>query len=191
MWNRAKWSVSAAVLTVAVAYVAYPYATLYRLGVAIQGSDATTLESLVDWPSVREGIKEDVCDLVVDDSGPKTSSTLPPFGASFMRGIAANAIDQAVTPQALLAATGTEAARPTKRLAPDHSAYEQQPPAQQGADVHVNWAFFDSPTTFQVSLQARGQADPIKLEMALRHGTWRIDRVWLPAELLTNNGSPT
>jgi hypothetical protein len=109
-----------------------------------------------------------------------------------MRGIAANAIDQAVTPQALLAATGTEAARPTPRLSRDHSAYETQAPPEQAADVHVNWAFFDSPTTFMISLQARGQTDPIKLEMALRHGAWQIDRVWLPAELLTNNaGSPT
>ncbi len=190
MWNRAKWSAVAAVLTVAVAYVAYPYVTLYRLGVAIQGSDAATLESLVDWPSVREGIKEDVCDLVVDDPGPKTDSTLPPFGASFMRGIAANAIDQAVTPQALLAATGIET-HPSKRRSFDPAVHEQPAPAQQPADVSVNWAFFDSPTTFTVSLQARGQANPIKLELALRHGEWKVDRVWLPDELLTNSGART
>nr|WP_294544002.1 DUF2939 domain-containing protein [uncultured Rhodopila sp.] len=187
---RAKWSVVAAVLVAGLTYGAYPYVTLYRLGAAIQTSDATTLESLVDWPAVREGIKEDVCDLVLDDPGPKTQTSLPPFGASFMRGIAANAIDQAVTPQALLAATGT-ISQPARQPPMDRYAQARPAPEQKTADVRVKWAFFDSPTTFLVSLQARGQADPIKLEMALHHGAWQVQRVWLPADLLTNSGSPT
>jgi hypothetical protein len=175
---RARWPVLATMLSMGVAYIAYPYVTLYRLGVAIQGADANTLESLVDWPAVREGIKEDVCDLGADEAGPKTGAELPPFGASFVRGITSSSIDKTVTPQALLAAaTSTEtASRPP------------QPP--HGADIHVNWAFFDSPTTFMVSLQPQGQAEPIKLEMDLLHGEWRVQRVWLPAELLSS-GSRT
>ncbi len=167
---RAKWPLLAAVLSVGVTYIAYPYVTLYRLGSAIKSADAATLETLVDWPAVREGIKEDVCDLAAEDSGPKTSQDLPAFGASFMRGIASSAIDQAVTPQALLAATTTLPA---------------SQPAPRGADVHVNWAFFDSLTTFAISLQAPGQTEPVKLEMDLKHGAWRVQRVWLPAELLS------
>jgi hypothetical protein len=166
---RARWPLVGTLVSLAVAYVAYPYVTLYRLGSAIQGADATTLESLVNWPAVREGIKEDVCDLAIDAPGPKSAGGLPPFGASFMHGIASSAIDQAVTPQALLAATTTSA--PSR-------------PAPRGANVHVNWAFFDSPTTFLVSLQAQGQAEPVKLEMDLKGGEWRVQRVWLPAELL-------
>jgi hypothetical protein len=173
---RVRWPLLATVLGFSVAYFAYPYVTLYRLGSAIKGADAATLESLVDWPAVREGIKEDVCDLTADEPGAaKTGAELPAFGASFIRGITSNSIDKAVTPQALLAAATVPAS-----TAPE-------PP--RGADVHVNWAFFDNPTTFLVSLQAHGQAEPIKLEMDLRHGKWQVMRVWLPAELLTP-GSP-
>jgi hypothetical protein len=157
------------VLSVAVAYVAYPYFTLYRLGTAIRGADAAALESLVNWPAVREGIKEDLCDLVTDTPAAKTSGDLPAFGTSFMRGIASSAIDQAVTPQALLAATMPI---PASR------------PAPRGADVHVSWAFFDSPTTFVVSFQTPGQSEPVKMEMDLKAGAWRVQRVWLPAEML-------
>src|SRR3978361_712099 len=128
---RARWPIGGILLSLAVAYVAYPYVTLYRLGSAIKGADAATLESLVNWPAVREGIKEDVCDLVIDlpaqqpeARGQKTVGGLPPFGSSFMRGIASSAIDQAVTPQALLAATSTV---PASR------------PAPRGADVRGNW----------------------------------------------------
>jgi hypothetical protein len=163
-------------LSVGIAYGAYPYVTLYRLGSAIKAGDAGTLETLVDWPAVREGIKEDVCDLAADDPAPKNGDELAPFGASFMRGIASNAIDQAVTPQALLAVASPPPSR-------------KRPPT--GADVHVEWAFFDSPTTFTVSLLAQGQTDPVKLEMDLKNGEWRVQRVWLPAELLAPSGSRT
>ncbi len=168
---RAKWPLLATVLGFGVAYGASPYVALYRLGSAIESADARTLESLINWPAVREGIKEDVCDLEADDPTPKTGAELPPFGASFVRGIASSAIDQAVTPQALLTATATLPA---------------DPPVRRGADVHVNWAFFDSPTTFLISLRAHDQSDPIKLEMEFRHGSWRVQRVWLPADLLSS-----
>ena len=168
---RVRWPLLATVLSIGVVYVAFPYVTLYRLGSAIHGADAATLESLVDWPAVREGIKEDVCDLSADEPGPTNAGAqLPPFGASFIRGITSNSIDKAVTPQALLAAATVPVNPP--------------PQQQRGADVRVNWAFFDSPTTFLVSLQAHGQAEPIKLEMDLKKGEWRVMRVWLPSELL-------
>ena len=97
---RARWPLLATVLSLGIAYVAYPYVALYRLGSAIRSADAATLEVLVDWPAVREGIKEDVCDLAAENSNPKATADLPPFGASFVRGIASSSIDQKVTPQA-------------------------------------------------------------------------------------------
>jgi hypothetical protein len=165
-----KKPIIAALLAVALAYVVYPYATLYRLGQAIRHGDASTLQSMVDWPAVREGIKEDICDLVIDQSSEaKASGQLPPFGAGFVRGIAANVVDARVTPEALVAAA-------------------QQPdvkkPLRQGAAVQVSWAFFSGPAEFQVDLYAPGQIEPIRLQLDLRYGAWQVTRVWLPAELL-------
>jgi hypothetical protein len=178
MWMRKRWPVLATVLCIGVGYAAYPFVTLYRLGSAIRSADAATLETLVDWPAVREGIKEDVCDLGGSGDATAGGKDLPPFGASFVRGIASNTIDQAVTPQALVAATAV-------------STGGQVTHEARGAEVHVNWAFFDSPTTFMISLQPPGQAAPIKLEMDLRHGEWLVRRVWLPDELLSNSPAKT
>jgi hypothetical protein len=166
---RARWPVLATVVGVGVAYAAYPYVTLYRLGSAVQSADSATLESLVNWPAVREGIKEDICDLVADEPDANGGTALPAFGASFRRGIASSAIDRSVTAQAFVASATVS---PGSKLAPS------------GANVHVNWAFFDSPTTFLVSVRTPGQTDPLKLEMDLRHGAWRVQRVWLPADML-------
>ena len=170
---RVRRPVLAALLAVGTAYVAYPYVTLYRLGEAIRQGDAASLQAMVDWPSVREGIKEDICDLVLDDPAAvrQSGTGLPPFGASFVRGIASNSIDRAVTAEALVAAASTS----------------QRPVSRTGADVHVNWAFFEDPTQFTVSITAQGQTDPIRLQMQLRSGEWRVRRVWLPADLLQAN----
>jgi hypothetical protein len=165
-----------ALLAVALAYVAYPYVTLYRLGQAIRNGDASSLETMVDWAAVREGIKEDICDTVIDEPAEaKTGSQLPPFGAGFVRGIAGNAVDARVTPQAL-AAVAQEPA---------------QAPAPKDAMVRVSWAFFAGPSEFLVALQAPGQPTPIKLQMEFRRGAWQIIRVWLPPELLAQANART
>jgi hypothetical protein len=164
-----KKPVIGALLVVALAYVVYPYATLYRLGQAIRHGDASTLGSMVDWPAVREGIKEDICDSVIDQPQDARNGTqLPPFGAGFVRGIASNAVDAKITPEALVAAAA------------------DQPAAQpaQGAAVQVSWAFFSGPSAFVVDLRAPGQDQPIRLQLDLRSGSWQVTRVWLPPELL-------
>jgi hypothetical protein len=162
-----------AFLMVAVGYAVYPYVTLYRLGEAIRHGDAASLQSMVDWPAVREGIKEDICDLVIDDPPEvKVGAKLPPFGAGFMRGIAQNAVDSRVTPETLAAAA-------------------QQPSSAKGASVAVSWAFFSGPSAFVVDLNAPGQSSPIRLELDLRDGAWRVTRVWLPTDMLTQANSRT
>lgn len=171
-----KKPVIAALMAVALAYVAYPYVTLYRLGQAIRQGDAPALQSMVDWPAVREGIKEDICDFVIDQpQQTRDGGQLPPFGAGFVRGIATNAVDRKVTPEALVAA------------AQDSNAAE----ATRGAAVQVSWAFFASPSAFLVDLNTPGQASPIRLQMDLRNGSWQVTRVWLPPELLGQTNQRT
>ena len=171
---RARWPVLAVFVVLSSSYIAYPYLTLFRLGQAIRSGDSATLQKLVDWPAVREGIKEDVCDMVLDAptqaSAGQADATLPPFGASFVRGIASSSIDRSVTAEGLVAAASTSA--------PRHA---------QGADIRVNWAFFEDPAVFAISLSAPGQSEPIKLQLELRHGTWQVRRVWLPPSLLQGN----
>ena len=159
----------AAVLAIGMGYVVYPYVTLYRLGHAVRAGDATTLGNLVNWPAVREGIKEDICDDVAPSPAQTASDdTLPPFGASFARGIAGSIVDQRVTPQGVLNMThGNVAASDAAHLAP-----------------HVTWAFFSDPGDFIVCLDAPGQPGPIRLQMTLKHAAWQVTRIWLPRGFL-------
>lgn len=162
--------VAVTILFIAISYIAYPYATLYRLGTAIQTGNAQTLQTLVDWSSVRQGIKHDVGDA---QYAKQPADELPAFGSSFVRNVASNTIDQRVTPQGLVAATHRSAV------------------ASGGANVHVGWAFFDDPTHFVVSLQAGNQITPIRLELSLQDMQWKVTRVWLPPSLLDQANSRT
>ena len=162
-------------LAIAVAYGAYPYVTLYRLGHAIHAGDAAALQTMVDWRAVREGIKEDICDQVPDQPAQaKAPQQLPPFGAGFVRGIAGNAVDQRVTPQALVTAV-----------------QQTRPAVPTGETVRVAWAFFSTPTEFAVDLLTQGRPVPIRLQMELRGGFWRVTRVWLPPLMLAQANEGT
>jgi hypothetical protein len=152
---------------IALAYLAYPYLTLYRLNAALHTGDAQTLQQLVNWSSVREGIKEDICDGLASNPGDTArKGDLPGFGAGFMRGIATNAVDERVTPQGLVAAV-------------------RRPATATGAPkIHVTWAFFDSPTQFSVDVKGLGKQAPVRMQLELKDATWQVTRVWLPPELL-------
>ena len=157
------------------AYIAYPYFTLYRLALAVSNGDPATLSSLVSWDLVREGIKEDICDNVTETPAAETTKagSLPPFGYSFVRGLAANAVDTSITPEALVTATRSPRTATTNL-----------------GGMTLNWAFFDSPSEFSVAVGMPGQdgADSeLRLQMEFRNGSWMVTRAWLPAAMLMAN----
>lgn len=157
--------VLAVLLILGMSYVAYPYVTLYRLGQAVRSGDTGTLQRLVNWPAVREGIKEDIRDHQDAGRAQTVSDALPAFGASFVRGIATHEVDQRVTPQGILAFSRHESGQPQRRL-------------------HVSWAFFHSPMVFVADLRMPGHARPIRLQLTLHDEVWELTRIWLPQALL-------
>ena len=168
---RARWQVLAMFVVLGVGYLCYPYATLYRLDIAMRDNDAATLVSLVDWYSVREGLKEDICDMVLDQPAvAKSDDELPPFGASFVKGMAGNVVDQTVTPETLVSMSrGVD--------------------FQQHAGTRVTWAFFNNPTSFTVNVRAGDASEPIRMVMEFHGMRWQVRRVWLPNNLLGRAGS--
>lgn len=161
----------AACAMVVMGYAAYPYVTLYRLGEAIHSGDARTLQTLVNWPAVRAGIKQDLGDT---PNAMLAKGELPSFGASFVSGIETQAVDRHVTPEGLVRAV-----------------QDSNVGRAAGRGMQVDWAFFDGPTQFTVSLSAPGQATPIRLQMRLHDTEWRVDRVWLPRFLLNEANART
>ena len=57
------------ILGVVIAYAAYPYWSLYRLGEALEAGNEGSLKHYVDWPSVRSGLKEDLSGMLSRETG--------------------------------------------------------------------------------------------------------------------------
>ncbi len=147
-------------------YVAYPFVTLYQLRTAVRDGDTAALGKLIDWSSVREGIKEDICDLVLDEPGDTAKKgQLPAFGASFVRGVTGNSVDREFTAERL-----ADIAHPASPSTND--------------DASISWAFFASPARFSIAVSVIGHVEPVKAEMELTGLRWRVRRIWIPATIL-------
>ena len=164
-------------LACTVVYAAWPYATLYQLSGAIQHGDMQTLTADVDWDSVRDGLKEDIADGIMGQPAARAviSSDLPPFGASFVQGMAGNMVDATVTPDNIAAGLTTLSTA-----------------ASAGSGPVQVWAWFTGPMTFEASIKlATEQADdpPIRLDMQLVEAgwgyQWRVIHASVPSEVLT------
>ena len=169
-WPRPAGDIAAAML---LGFLIYPYVTLYRIGAALGEGNARVLAQLIDWDAVRDGIKEDICDAVTETPTRMiaANNTLPPFGFSFVREIAGNAIDANVSPGSLVAAI--QATRPA-------FGTEQEM-------LGLRYAFFDGPRRFTVLYHTAGQhpGEPdLRLQLELRHFTWKVTRAWLSPNLL-------
>jgi hypothetical protein len=101
---------------------------------------------------------------------------LPPFGASFMAGIAGNIIDREVTPQHLAALM--------------RQMMTAEPPslASLGGSLRsIEHAWFDGPASFEIRLRYAGQDEddePLRLRLELQSGGWRVMRAWVPQDLI-------
>ena len=171
------------------AYFVWPYVALYRLDIALQRGDARALAAAIDWDAVREGLKEDIADGIMGTDPAATAAAedvstdaLPPFGASFVKGMAGNAVDRMITPERLAAAF--------------RSSGRPQAPMSSAPSFTSFTAWFDSPTRFEARLRCGAAANPsssLRLQLDLvRSGwgwQWRITRASIPTELFTELGS--
>lgn len=142
------------------AYVAYPWVALYRLNRAVRAGDSATLAQLVDWPAVREGIAEDIADTVTDTPD-GAANQLAPFGHGFMRGIAAHAVQERLTPQAVIA-----------RLC-----------GHENGSASLRSAYFANWSRFIVTF-ATPSVSALRLQLDFQDGSWRVTRIEFPAALL-------
>ena len=153
-------------------YLAYPYWTLYRLQNALLSNNAETLKKIVDFPAVRANMEKEVQGGLLRKSQElgKKAPVLGNIGEALTRAlgpsVVGGSIDSLVTPEALLS-------NPT---------VVEQREKDEGFDGFLKWAFFTSPTTFEIQSQNPDKADApvITSTMELQGVRWRITKVDLP-----------
>jgi hypothetical protein len=168
------------IVALVAAYVAYPCLALYRLGEALRGRDLDAVESKVDWPSVRQGVKDDVNAALLARVKPDEANPLAGLGVAIVGGLASQVVDATVTPAGLVAVAAAD--KPTlatllTRLyiaAPDDRSLPQ-----------LTHSAFGGLASFEATVTPRGATSPdgaIHLRFELEGGYWMLTRVRLPVE---------
>jgi hypothetical protein len=156
-------------------YMASPFVTLWQLSQAARTGDIGALSARMDWDKVRNGLKQDIEDGIAGQpmqpqpatvqAAAASDDDLPPFGSSFVRHMAGNIVDRAVSPERLAAA-----------LSSGH-----------GPGPALESAFFTSPTSFEVALRPASEhpgQPPVRLKLRLEESGWKVTRVWVPQAVL-------
>jgi hypothetical protein len=159
-------------LILGIAYVGYPYLTLYWIDQALLNNDKASLEQLVDFPKLRADLRSEVKGQVMAKAG-KIAEKRPILGAFgqaltklFAPDLVESTVDSLVTPEGILE-------NPT--------VVEHRERGEGFADF-VTYAFFASPTTFTVDLQDPDKPDSptVGAVMKLAGLRWRVVGVNLP-----------
>jgi hypothetical protein len=160
------------------AYFISPYAAVQALKSAARGHDRKQLEKLVDFPSVREGLKSQMKAYVLEQMRSDPEMQNNPF-AGFALALAPMMIDGAieayVTPDAMASIVDT--GRPAS------STKSEKPMPSHPAEVTQGYKDLN---TFDVSIVGRDEYAGATDLVFERQGlfAWRLTRINLPIDAL-------
>jgi len=159
------------VTLVAAVYIAYPYWTLHRFETALSKRDSATLETLVDFEQVRNGLKADFRSYMAETMNQPKSPTggMEDIGIVIgmtLGGIVESLIDQTVSANGLLLVWQQQLAANSERKLADFVAS----------------ARFQSLTTFRVDMRNPDDPQSATLTLLLEFVgvEWRVTKVILP-----------
>lgn len=173
---RRMWKVLALMLAmgcVLAAYYAYPYWTLAQLDRALAERDVVALDTLIDWPRVRDALKADVTALtsrLVAKEAAASKSGLEGLGvllgSALSGSFADRMIDGMATPHGVVRLLNQNTTG-NKRL----------------RDLVVATAYV-SPTSFHVHVRHMPEAPVIIAVLEFAGLKWQVTRLILPLEAI-------
>lgn len=143
---------------VLIAYVAWPYTTLWRLDRALRLDDQASLAQLVDLDAVRGAIRRQL--------NKEARGQAVPMSDRFIAWLA-EGIRQA----------GTAALEQTVTLQWVRSQLLAHSPPGAGLGAALAWAFFDDPLHFSLRL-GEGSQTPVRVRLRFTGMGWRVSELY-------------
>ena len=179
-------------LLAALIWIAWPYYTAYELEIAVRNADVPTLESLVAWDSVREGLRNDLNASFLRSMNADAKKQSADFGTGLAVVLVPAMVDRIiasyVTPQAIATFSQNKVvASPTDNPgAPPKNYTEMIQAARQIHWDQIQYAFFTGAFAFRVDVVPKYDP-PLRNPVTLLFnwaGNWRLTRVVLPADAM-------
>jgi hypothetical protein len=187
-----RWAFLGVGVALLVAYLAYPYVTIWQLDQAVIAQNEDALEALVDWESVGAGLEQDLealferPDPASDDPMDELADNLIGIFTDFLIG---PIVDFYTTPRGLAYLLNTQMI-----LEDPGEALEEDFPAEETWFNHIDAASFAGPERFRVVVgypsengKARRDQAPMVLEFQLQNFRWQLVRVRLPLDDLAED----
>jgi hypothetical protein len=151
---------------------ASPYLTLYQMYQAVEHRDAQGISNSVDFPALRESVKENLQSVVLKETAKQNNPILNLIGAALGSALADPVLDRMVTPEGVMALLEGE------RLQAGDGGTQSL--SEKAAQVDVN-PRYESFNQFVVSVKPKGEDVPPVDVILSREGLgWKITGVRLP-----------
>jgi hypothetical protein len=152
---------------------ASPYLTLYQMYQAVERRDARAISNSVDFPALRESVKENLQSVVLKQTAKQNNPILNLIGAALGSALADPVLDRLVTPEGVMALLEGQRLQ-AGADGGDRSLSEQ---AVQ-VDVNPRYESFDR---FVVSVKPKGEdVPPVDVVLSREGLGWKITGVRLP-----------
>ncbi|WP_404786535.1 DUF2939 domain-containing protein [Altericista sp. CCNU0014] len=153
---------------------ASPYLTLYQMYQAVERRDAQSISSSVDFPALRESIKDNLQSEILKETAKQDNPLLNLLGAALGSAILNPAIDTMVTPQGVMALLEGQ------RLQLGEGGGGAQTLSEKAAEVDVR-SGYESFDRFVVSVKPKGEdVPPVELILSRQGLGWKVTGVRLP-----------
>lgn len=163
-----------------VAYLAWPYISMWRLYAALRSEDADAISSRIDFPSLRTSLKDQMNAFVMKEMANDKDMVDNPFAGlavAFLPKMVESMVDAYVTPAGVTQMFETDAFKSGKKSA------EKQTPAPASERLKdVKFAFFSNPTKFLL------KTEDVDFVFRLRDWTWKLAEVKLTQSALRGMG---
>ena len=184
-----------------------PYLTLYNIREAAQEGDSETLSELVDFPSLRESIKEEFKAKMMREMGKaKEQGAFAALGMMLAGALIDPMVDAAVTPSSIAAWTQGQrpslekdapgvsesgASSPSPRIIPESSGEDEPSKPQAGNAQDDRWAGahmgYDGLSKFVVRFKDQDTGkDAIVLVLRRTGFSWQLSSLRIPLLLQEN-----
>jgi len=174
-----RWAVAALVF-ILIAYVAWPYISVWRLYSALRSEDADAISARIDFSSLRASMKDQMNAFFMKEMVNDKEMADNPFAAlavAFLPKMVESIVDAYVTPAGVTQMFETGAFKSGKKAA------EKQTPAPAQARLKdVKSAFFSDPTKFLL------KTEDVDFVFRLRDWTWKLAEVKLTQSALRSMG---
>jgi hypothetical protein len=174
------FSIITIVIVISAYLYASPYLALKNLKSAAEQNDIETINQYIDYPSVRQSLKDQLSAYMLEDSKPEKSNTLAKFGKMLANSMAEPLLDAVVTP------TGIGLILQGKNLNPSHmsSNTPMTNDPQQAKEENTEYKlYYTSFNRFVIDVKSKQRHNQQVQVVMQREGLhWQIKQIIIPLD---------